>query len=620
MEKFISNLDAKANYKNIKKGFRWENIPRFAVITGENGSGKTALLEQMNLICSTLESKTKYDKYIFHNTINSVIKYFDSIKLENKSYSKNDIYVMPLTNLYNIITDFRQENNIFIVAQKYFKQYHNKDISLMDFINKNYVNFNDSERNILKSYRNNITSMLKKYSNFFERHNITEEKLLLEMGQDEFYELINNINDINIESKPAIFDEQLLIDTFGNYFIKFENYKSWLEKQHQDKLVREIYEMAEKRFGKNPLDKINQILAKHYSKYELEIARIESGNIKLICREKESNALVPMSNLSLGEQIIISLIMWQYEDTTLNSVVLLLDEPDAHLNPKMAKILVDILKNAVVKEFDCQVIMTTHSLSTVAYCDDEDLFFMENGKIRKIDKKEAIEKLSDGVMTFDTAMSVVAQIQKSNKPTLMVEGKLDKLHIENFYKLSKKEIPFEIIECGGADNMSHFAIAFSQLKIPKEKILFLCDYDDKGYKAYDNVNEKYNAIYTFDIRNIDKQDDRIRLKNYPLEMLYPINILQDNNLLERISLKEYLRDIPSEQQEQKGKEFLENKCKTANKLKEDNKETFAKKIIQNLDISKDFGEIKNLIDRIEHYFKSFDSKDSTKAKPNKSHK
>ena len=103
-------------------------------------------------------------------------------------------------------------------------------------------------------------------------------------------------------------------------------------------------------------------------------------------------------------------------------------------------------------------------------------------------------------------------------------------------------------------------------------------------------------------------------------MLYPINILQENNLLERISLKEYLRDIPSEHQEQKGKEFSVNKCKTANKLKEDNKETFAKETIQNLDISKDFEEIKNLIDRIEHYFKSFDSKDSAKAKPNKSHK
>lgn len=150
--------------------------------------------------------------------------------------------------------------------------------------------------------------------------------------------------------------------------------------------------------------------------------------------------------------------------------------------------------------------------------------------------------------------------------------------------------------------MSHFAVAFSQLKISKDGILFLCDYDDKGCNAHNSVIKKYNAIYTLDKENIDEQDDRIRLKNYPFEMLYPLNVLQENNLLERVSLKEYLRDIPSEQQEQKGKEFLENKCKTANKLNENSKETFAKEIIQNLDISKDFEEIKNLIDRIEHYF------------------
>lgn len=571
MEKFITNLEAKASYKNIKNGFKLENIPKFAVITGENGSGKTALLEQMNLIYSSDNQNSNQNKiYIFLNRISSKIKYFNNIGLTNKSYSKNESSIIMLKNMYNITADFRQESNIFRIAKNYFNQYQNKNINLKDFINRNYSNFNENERNILESWRKTITSNFEKYSHFFKKHGLTEEKLLLEMNQDEFYQWLDSLNDINLESNPTIFDEQLLVDTFISYFIKFENYKRELEKLYQDKSVKEIYKMTEEKFGKNPLDRINKILKKYYSKYELDITKDKFNDIKLICRNKESKDLVFLSDLSLGEQIIISLIMWQYEDTTLDSIVLLLDEPDAHLNPKMAKMLIDILKNVVVKEFDCQVIMTTHSLSSVAYCEDNDLFFMEDGNIRTIDKKEAIEKLSDGIMTFDNAMNKIEQIQNSNKQILMVEGIFDKLHIENFYKLSKIEMPFEIIECGGADNMSHFAIAFTQLKIPKEKIFFLCDYDDKGCNAYGNVKNKYNAIYTLDIENIDKQDDRIRLKNYPFEMLYPLDILQENDLLERISLKEYLRDIPNEQQEQKGKEFSDNKFITAHRLKENN--------------------------------------------------
>ena len=601
IEKFIDNLEAKASYKNIKSGFQWKNIPRFAVITGENGSGKTALLEQMNLIYSSdNQNSNQNKKYIFPNRISSKIRYFNNISLSDRPYSKNNVSLNIIKTMYRIATDFRQENNIFIIAQNYFKQQQNKNIDLKDFINKNYSGFNENEQNILDSWRKSISSYFIKYKSFFKRHSMTEEKLLLEMTQDELDKWLDSIYDINIESKPTIFDEQLLMDIFGNYFIKFENYKRELEKQYKDKLVKEIYEMVENKIGKNPINRINKILNKYYSKYELDITRNESNDIKLICRNKEIKYLVPLSDLSLGEQIIISLIMWQYENTTLNSTILLLDEPDAHLNPKMAKMLIDILKNVVVKEFDCQVIMTTHSLSSVAYCEDEDLFFMENGKIRQIDKKEAIEKLSDGIMTFDAAINVIAQIQKSNKPTLMVEGELDKLHIENFYKLSNKKIPFEIIECGGADKMNHFAIAFTQLKILGEKILFLFDYDDKGCKVHNNINGKYNTIYTLDIENIDKQDDRIRLKNYPLEMLYPLDILKENGLLEEISPIEYLQGgLSNEQQKQKQEEFKNINDKRKYRIDGKNKNTFAQQTIRTLEINKDFNEVKNLIDRIE---------------------
>ncbi|MGX2972325.1 AAA family ATPase [Helicobacter sp. T3_23-1059] len=491
--KFITSLKASASYKNIKKGFQWDNIPKFAVITGENGSGKTALLEQIDSISN---GNTTKNRQIFNIQTSSQVKYFDNIQLELDGYCVGDTNIQKCKENYE---------------------------------------------NIVESEQNGKNGFYKQYISFFKRHN-KSYKEFRNMSKDTFYKWLDSVNDINVESSPTIFNERLLVDMFGNYFIKLENCKRRLLQQCKDMRVKEIDEMAERECGINPLDEINKKLEIHYPKYRLEVIIPQMFNeAQLVCIEQDTQNVISLDNISLGEQIIMSLIMWQYENTTLDSIILLLDEPDAHLNPKMAKMLIDILKNVVVKEFDCQVVMTTHSLSSVAYCEENDLFFMENGNIRKIDKKEAIEKLSDGVMTFDNAMSVITQIQKSNKPTLMVEGKLDKLHIENFYKLSKIDKPFEIIDCGGTDNMSHFAIAFKQLSIPKEKILFLCDYDKAGYNANAQIIQQgYTTIYTLDIDNLNQDDDRIRLKNYPLEMLYTLDILKDNKLVVELELKDFI--------------------------------------------------------------------------------
>lgn len=607
-EKFIKNLEATATYKNINKGFKWDNIPRFAIITGENGSGKTALLEQIDKIHSLLEPyKSNNQKYIFNNHINSYIKYLDTFTLANKHYTYNNTSKTTLKNLYRQVTDLRKDNNLFKIFERYLKEHHNRGITFEDFVTGNFRDFSPQEQIMLKQWRENFSVSLRQYAAFFKRHNITEDKFVL-MSQDEFDQWLDSIYDTNIESKPIIFDEQLLINIYGEYFINFENYKRDLEISNPEKQVKEIYEMVEKRIGKNPLDTINKQLEKCYSKYKIDITKDLNNTLNFICRDRENQEIkIPLNELSLGEQLIISLFLWQYDKNVIDSTILLLDEPDSHLNPKMTKTLIDTLKNSVVKELDCQIIMTTHSLSSVAYCDEEDLFFMENGKIRKISKPEAIQRLSDGVMTFDVAMNTIRQIQESTKPTLMVEGKLDKLHIENFYKLSNKEILFEIIECNGADNMKHFLIVFQQLNISKEKILFLCDYDDKGKSNECKIKEKgYSAIFTLDIESLLQSDDRIRLKNYPIEMLYPLDVLQKYGLVNEISMDIFIKDLGRERQKEVTKNYENdlstNKAKWEIKNDSKAKLNFAQKEIQELSFPQDFEEIKSLTQRIEKHF------------------
>lgn len=592
-EQFITYLKANGSYKNIKSGFEWNDVPRFAVITGENGSGKTALLEQISFLS---KDNTRYS--IFQNFLDSKIRYYDNIVLQNQQYTYNDNIKNSLKIAIEKALTRIPYNNLIKQLREY-----DQTISFEDFLEENFSNFEQRTQMLIRMYWNDFMEHFKPFDSFLRRHNKTVKDLLVNMDKDEMKKWLDSLIDINIESVPAIFNQELLLNIFGRYFIRHEKCKRELERQYPQKMVSEIKEEVEREIGENPLDRINEILQQYYPKYEIEVSRDEANNIQLICRERQNRNEVVLNQLSLGEQIIISLILWQHKNTSLDSVILLLDEPDAHLNPKMAKMLIDILKNIVVEKFNCQVIMTTHSPSSVAYCEEEDLFFMEEGKIRPIKKKEAIEKLSDGVMTFNHAMSVIEQIQRSNK-ILMVEGETDKLHIENFYRLKKEEPLFEIIVCNGADNMRHFAIAFEQLNVPREKILFLCDYDKKGIGTYEQIKSKYTAIYTLDIETLPEDDDRIGAKNYPIEKLYPLEILMSNDLVEKIKAKDSDSILDETSQREIDKNLERTQHKEKYKIKSGSVKTnFAKEIIKTLDINKDFEEFEGLIIRIEKSLK-----------------
>lgn len=586
-ERFITSLRANESYKNIKAGFEWNDIPRFAAITGENGSGKTALLEQISFL-----SKDKAQRSIFTNFTDNRIQYYDNITLQYEHYAYDGSIIKPLkeaiekthTNFHHLNADIKKN--------------YNKQITIKDFFEENPP-FNQTIQERIKAYRDSSLKYFDMFETFLKRHGKTIKDLVA-TDKHEVEQWLDSLTDINVRSVPAIFNQKLLLTIFGRYFIRYDNCKKELERQYPQKMVSEIKEEAEREIGGNPLDRINEILQQYYPKYEVEVSRDESDKIHLICRDRQNKIL--LNKLSLGEQIIISLILWQYENTSLDSVILLLDEPDAHLNPKMAKMLIDILKNVVVEKFNCQVIMTTHSLSSIAYCEEEDLFFMQEGEIRKIKKKDAIEKLSDGVMTFNYAIDVIKQIQQSDR-ILMVEGDTDKLHIENFYQLKGEKLPFKIIACNGASNMRHVAIAFEQLKIHREKILFLCDYDKDGIGTYEQIKSKYTAIYTLDTESLPKDNDRVRLKNYPIEMLYPLEILKKYDLLEKLKLECYIKGLEDTLQQEIGENFKQIQGKEKYKIKSDsNKTKFANEDIKTLDINKDFEEFKELIVRIETEF------------------
>ncbi len=90
---------------------------------------------------------------------------------------------------------------------------------------------------------------------------------------------------------------------------------------------------------------------------------------KLIPHNTRINQEINFDELSSGEQAIISTLFYvcTVENKAALPRLLLLDEPDAHLHPSMAKQFLQVIKEYFVGKHGIRVIMTTHSPSTVLF-------------------------------------------------------------------------------------------------------------------------------------------------------------------------------------------------------------------------------------------------------------
>ncbi|ANV97940.1 hypothetical protein BBW65_03615 [Helicobacter enhydrae] len=486
---YITSIEANQDYKNITPLFKWEDIPKFAVITGENGSGKSALLNGI-----------REGRFILneHQRINAIIEYYDKFELGGAGYSdefarRAEEHKNILRQKFIIETDLSNPKSMFNFAKTesanhLYLQEVSQSLTFEDFINRNFDSFSKEAQGFCNSYRQSLD--LSQYKKHFERNGMSEEKFYLS-NQKEIEKWLDELQDIDFESQRTIFNETALLSFFGNYYIKKTRLRDRLDNEIKD--VDQIKAKIKEELGENPLDQVNKLLKKAYSKYTLVLEPNENNQPKLICQNQEGIS-VPLSELSTGEQIITSLFMWRYEKSPLDSMIFLFDEPDAHLNPKMAKMLIEILKDVIVKEFDCQVIMTTHSLSSVAYCEDEDLFYMEDGEIEKTTKIESMERLSSGVLIEEIRANIELLIESSL--ILFVEGETDKKHLERYIEIDRQQkgehIPqsFRIFNCRSASKMEYYADMIDKLKPQlKEKCLFLCDDDNEGKSAQSKVEK-----------------------------------------------------------------------------------------------------------------------------------
>jgi ABC-type Mn2+/Zn2+ transport system ATPase subunit len=387
----------KGKYKSITD-FDWFEIPNFVVITGPNGTGKSQLLD---LIYNTLINK--------RGTTERVSMVGQTIKKDEVIYLKGE---WQLVNTANI--------NLSTIQRERDQHYNN-------FKNEN-------------NYRNQggIEGQIKIYAAY--------EEVLSKIGKSP--------NQITKEEFDEYFPE-ILIEQESQLSQKigeiFYNYRlSEIELQAKNKPKEEI----QKEIGEKPWVVLRDIIKE--SKLPFDINDPSTNGIrdgfKLVLTHQVLKEPIDFNDLSSGERVLIALVFYLYNSQEKKTFpkLLLLDEPDAHLHPSMSQQFLNVIKNVLVDKFGVQVIMTTHSPSTVILAPDESIYEMSRlvPRIRKSpSRNHSVSLLTAGLVYVGEGTKYF--LVEDNDDVKFYSYVYDQLRSEN---LIDADIPLVFIPASTKDN------------------------------------------------------------------------------------------------------------------------------------------------------------------------
>ncbi|WP_197736199.1 ATP-binding protein [Klebsiella michiganensis] len=203
------------------------------------------------------------------------------------------------------------------------------------------------------------------------------------------------------------------------------NYNMWLNTNQNKSTPYWDDEKFIDKYGAKPWIIINEILSEVFDgKFEFSTPdeTSHSYNYQASLIQRSNGISVSVENLSSGEKILLwlalTLFNTQYNHNKIVNTpkIVLIDEPDAFLHPKMVLKMHNIL-GSFVKYFNATVIITSHSPTSVALAPNESIYLVDNNVVQKIEKDSAITELLDGVTQIS--------LNPNNRRQVFVESQYD---------------------------------------------------------------------------------------------------------------------------------------------------------------------------------------------------
>lgn len=250
---------------------------------------------------------------------------------------------------------------------------------------------------------------------------------------------------------------------------KFQRLKNYLVTQHisgadATSTIREDFEL------------IFRELLPGKSLDRLEVSQY--GPISVLIKEATRGRTFDVDSMSSGEKGLILMFLLMRR-TLAPGGILLVDEPELHLNPSVCKKLLPFIIEHVVKPLDAQIIITTHSAEILGLAYDREdcsLFHLRGRRdispIYAKDRSEVFEALKKlGVQTSDVLF---------NKGTINVEGDQDIDLLEVGFQ--NRIHGYKVVAYGGRNEIEKEIRSLQKQEqngLLETKICFIFDLDEK---------------------------------------------------------------------------------------------------------------------------------------------
>lgn len=447
------------NYKNLSREYSFEQANKYIALIGLNGSGKSNLLEAISLLFAHtmgIEVDSPFALYrLTYDIRGHRVDITEGDSLANGTISEEDV---PSS----LIACYSGEDNRLWNSGfgRYYVDFFNKAIRGGDYkpkviyINKYcwkiaFLSLLFYEKGEVKSFISDKLHIKTDsvYVRFFTKnganpqpHDASNWYVRVCAKYPNTQILINDLKsnedvDLNCIKYPGLTPDQIVF--YYLYFLHMPDKQGTLGLE-ADKLIEKI-----------------EISVNGY-----DFDNLSEGEKKLILIECITNVLGDESSL------------------------ILLDEPDAHTHIAMKK---DLLK--LISEFEGQTVMTTHSPMFLNKrwegFVENNIYYMHDGKIENTEPLKNLAELTDNEIDYFEGSFIL-----SSKKILVVEGKYDDKYLKKainifarrdakYNRLNDVTI-FSANSAGSAEDIYNQILSECIDRI--EKLVFLFDYDDGGWK------------------------------------------------------------------------------------------------------------------------------------------